>query len=126
MSKSLKDAESLYIDQHDANVISPVVNSSDEVEQKNDKAGDNSYDEPAKRVSENLEISSTSKQDKRHKSRKGKRNSPSSSPEIVKRSNKKRRKKTKARKKRKGRLPHPHRLYPVHHPARLLNQNMKW
>ena len=53
MSKSLKDAESLHIDQHDANVISPVVNSSDEVGQKNDKAGDNSYDEPAKRVSEN-------------------------------------------------------------------------
>ena len=27
MSKSLKDAESLHTDQHDANVISPVVNS---------------------------------------------------------------------------------------------------
>ena len=104
MSKSLKDAESLHIDQHDANVISPVVNSSDEVGQKNDKAGDNSYDEPAKRVSENLEISSTSKQDKRHKSRKRKRNSPSSSPEIVKRSNKKRRKKSRPRREKKEKV----------------------
>ena len=34
MSKSLKDAESLYTDQHDANVISPVVNPSDEAGQK--------------------------------------------------------------------------------------------
>ena len=82
----MKDAESLHTDQHDANVISPVVNSSDEAGQKNDKAGD----EPARRVSENLETSSTRKEDKRHKSRKRKRNSPSSSPEILKRSNKKR------------------------------------
>ena len=52
MSQNLKHAESLYTDQHDANVISPVVNnSSDGAGQKNDKAGDNSYDEPAKRVS---------------------------------------------------------------------------
>ena len=29
MSKSLEDAESLHTDQYDANVISPVVNSSD-------------------------------------------------------------------------------------------------
>ena len=61
MSKSLKDAESLHTDQHDANVISPVVNSSDEAGQENDKAGDNSYDEPAKRVSENLKTSSKKK-----------------------------------------------------------------
>ena len=58
MSKTLKDAESLHTDQHDANIISPVVNSSDEAGQKIDKAGDNSYGEPAKRVSENLETSS--------------------------------------------------------------------
>ena len=74
----MKDTESLHTDQHDANVISPVVNSSDEAGQENDKAGDNSYDEPAKRVSENLETSSASKQDKRHKSRKRKRNPISS------------------------------------------------
>ena len=37
MRKSLKDAESLHTYQHDANVISPVVNSSDETRQKNDK-----------------------------------------------------------------------------------------
>ena len=29
MSKSLKDAESLHTDQNDANVIFPIVNSSD-------------------------------------------------------------------------------------------------
>ena len=52
MSKNLKDAESLHTDQHDTNVISPVVNSSDEAGQENDKDGDNSYDEPAKRVSQ--------------------------------------------------------------------------
>ena len=40
MSRSLKDAESLHADQDDANVISPVVNSSDESGQKNEKAGD--------------------------------------------------------------------------------------
>ena len=34
MSKSLKDPESLHTDQHDANAISPVVNSSDETGQK--------------------------------------------------------------------------------------------
>ena len=90
MSKSLKDAESLHTDQHDANIISPVVNSSDEAGQKNDKAGDNSYDQPAKRVSENLEATSTRKQDKRHKPRKRKRNSLLSRAEKVKRSNKNR------------------------------------
>ena len=57
MLKSLKDAESLHTDQHDANIISSVVNSSDEAGQKNDKAGNNSYDEPAKRISENVETS---------------------------------------------------------------------
>ena len=105
MSKSLKDAESLHTDQHDANIISPVVNSSDEAGQKNDKAGDNSYDGSAKRVSENLETSLTRKQDKRHKSRKRKRNSLSSNPEIVKRSNKKRRKKSRSRREKKKRSP---------------------
>ena len=68
MSKSLKDGESLHTDQHDANVISLIVNSSNGAGQKNDKAGD----EPAKRVSENLQTFSTRKQDKQHKSRKGK------------------------------------------------------
>ena len=72
MSQSLKDTESLHKDQHDTNVISSVVNSSDVAGQKNVKARDNSYDEPAKRLSENLETSSTSKQDKRHKSKKKK------------------------------------------------------
>ena len=67
MSQSLKDTESLHKDQRDTNVISSVVNSSDVAEQKNVKARDNSYDEPAKRVSENLEISSTSKQEKQLK-----------------------------------------------------------
>ena len=75
MSQSLKDAESLHKDQCDTNVISSVVNSSDVAGQKNVKARDNSYDEPAKRVSENLEASSTSKQDKRYKSKK-KRETP--------------------------------------------------
>ena len=62
MSQSLKDAESVHTDQNDANVIFPVVNSSDEVGQNNDKAGDNSCDETAKRASENAETSSTSKE----------------------------------------------------------------
>ena len=48
MSKRLKDAESLHTDQHDANVTFPAINSSDEAGQKNGKAGDNSYDEPAR------------------------------------------------------------------------------
>ena len=97
MPKSLKDAESLHADQHEANVISSVVNCSDEAGQKKRKKMiklDNSCDELAKRVSENLETSSTRKKDKRHKSRKKKINSPSSSPEIVKCSNKKRREKS--------------------------------
>ena len=96
MPKSLKDAESLHADQHDAHVISSVVNCSDEAGQKKKKMIklDNSCDELAKRVSENLETSSTRKKDKRHKSRKKKINSPSSSPEIVKCSNKKRREKS--------------------------------
>ena len=34
MSQSLKDAESLHTDLHNANFISPVVNSSDEKGQK--------------------------------------------------------------------------------------------
>ena len=92
----MKD-ESLHTDQHDVNVISPVVNSSDELGQENDTVGDSSYDEPAIRVSKNLETSSTKKEDKRHKSGKRKRNSLSSSPEIVKSSNKKRQKKSRSR-----------------------------
>ena len=105
MSKSLKDSESLSTDQHDANVISPEINCSDEAGQKNDKAVDNSYNEPTKRVSENLETSSTRKLDKRHKSRKRKRNCPSSSPEIMKRSNKKRQKKSRSRREKRKRSP---------------------
>ena len=124
MPKSLKDAESLPTDQHNANVISPVVNSSDEALQENNKTGDNSYDEPAKRVSENLETSSTKKEYKRHKSRKRKRNSPSSSPEIVKRSNKKRRKNSRSIREKRGCVPHSH-PYSVHHLARLINQKSK-
>ena len=104
ISKSLKDAEYLHTDQHDANFISPVANSSDEAGQKKDKAGDKSYDEPAKRASENLEISSTRKQDKQHKSWKRKRNSFSSSPEIIKRSNKKRQKKSRSRPEKKEKV----------------------
>ena len=101
MSKSLTDAESLHADQHDANAISSVVNCSDEAGQKKKKKMiklDNSYDELAKRVSENLETSSTRKQDKRHKSIKKKINSPSSSPspETVKCSNKMRREKSRS------------------------------
>ena len=34
MSQSLKDAESLHTDLHDANIISPVVDSSDEAGKK--------------------------------------------------------------------------------------------
>ena len=100
MSKSFK--QFLDTGQHDANVISPVVKSSDETGQINYNNniiinGDNSYDESAKRVSENLETSSICKQKKR------KINSPSSSPEIVKSFNKKTLKeaKVKARKKEK-------------------------
>ena len=110
MSKSLKDAESLHTDQHDPNAISPVVNSSDEAGQKIEQALDNSYHELAKRVSENLETSS---------------NSPSSTPEIVKRCNKERQQKSKSRQeKRKRSLPHPH-SHPFHHPVRPVNQKMK-
>ena len=53
MSQSLKDAASLHTDKDEMKVISPTVKSSDETGQKNDKASDKSYDEPAKRVSEN-------------------------------------------------------------------------
>ena len=80
MSQILKDAESLHTDQHDANVISPVFSSIDKAGQKNDKA-----------------TFSTSKQDKRHMSKKRKRNSPSASPEIVKLCIKKRRKKSRSK-----------------------------
>ena len=59
MSHSLNDAESLHTNQHDANVISPVLNSSDDAGQKHDKA-------------KYPETSSASKQDKRHKPRKRK------------------------------------------------------
>ena len=93
----MKDADSMYTDQHDANAISPVVNSRDEAGQENDKAGGNSYDETTKRVSENQETSSTKKKNKGQNSRKRKRNSPSSSSEIVKCSYKKRRKKLRSR-----------------------------
>ena len=72
---------------------------------KNDKAGDNSYDESPKGVSENSEASSTTKQDKRRRSRKRKRYSPLSSPEIVKCSNKRRRKKTRSRRGKRKRSP---------------------
>ena len=65
--------------------LTPVIRQG----KKNEKAGDNSYDEPAKKVSENLETSATRKQDKQPKSRKIKINCPSSSPEIVTRSSKK-------------------------------------
>ena len=61
MWKSLRDSDPLHIDKQDTNVISPVVNSTDEAGQKNDKVGDNSCDEPAKTVSEKLETSSTRK-----------------------------------------------------------------
>ena len=56
-------------------------------------------------MSENLETSPTTKQNKQHKSRKRKINSPSSSPEIVKRSNEKRRKKPSSRREKKKRSP---------------------
>ena len=79
MSKSQKDAESLHADQHELQRWGRV---------KNDKAGDNSYNKPAKMVLENLETSSARKHDKRHKSRKGKINSLSSSPEMKRRRNK--------------------------------------
>ena len=61
MSQSLRDAVSMHTDQHDANVIFL------EVRQKKYKAGDNLYNEPKNKVSENLETSSASKQDKRRK-----------------------------------------------------------
>ena len=64
---------------------------------KNDKAGDSTYDKLANRVSENPHTSLTSKEDRPRKSRKRKRNSLSSCPEIVKRPNKKERKKQKSR-----------------------------
>ena len=96
MSQSLEDAESVHADS--ANVVSPILNSSDEAGQKkNDKAGDSTYDKLANRVSENPHTSLTSKEDRPRKSRKRKRNSPSSCPEIVKRPNKKERKKQKSR-----------------------------
>ena len=62
-------------------------------------------------VSQNLETSSARKQDKRHKSRKEKINSPSSSPEMKRRRNrtkketKKRRKKSRSRWEKKKRPP---------------------
>ena len=111
MPKSLKYDESLHKDQHDANVIFLVVNSIDEAGQENDKAGNNSYDEPAKRKSGNLETSFTRKQDKRHKSKKRKINSLSLSPEIVKRSNKRdKSSQGQGGKKERGSLPHPYLL----------------
>ena len=61
MLQSFKDAEPLHTNQHDVNVISIVVKSSVEEGRKKDKAGDYSYDEPSKKVSENLGTSSTSK-----------------------------------------------------------------
>ena len=85
----MEHAESVHTDQQNANVICPIVNSSDEAGRENDKAGDNTSDELANRVSENPETYLTSKQDKQHKSGKRKRNSSLSSPEMVKRSNKK-------------------------------------
>ena len=95
MSQSLEDAESVHADS--ANVVSPILNSSDEAGKKNDKAGDSTYDKLANRVSENPHTSLTSKEDRPRKSKKRKRNSPSSCPEIVKRSSKKERKKSKSR-----------------------------
>ena len=90
MSQSLEDAESVHADS--ANVVSPIY-----LGQKNDEAGDSTYDKLANRVSENPHISLTSKKDRPRKSKKSKRNSPSSCPEIVKRPNKKERKKSKSR-----------------------------
>ena len=51
MLQSLKDAECLHTDHHDANVISPVVNSIDEAGRKNDKAGDKKNQELTQQVS---------------------------------------------------------------------------
>ena len=59
MSYCLKDVQYLYTDQHDTNVISTVVNSSDDAELKTHRAGDNSSDHPVKRVSENPETSTS-------------------------------------------------------------------
>ena len=59
MSHCLKDVQYLYTDQHDTNLISTVVNSSDDAELKTHRAGDNSSDHPVKRVSENPETSTS-------------------------------------------------------------------
>ena len=60
----LKDAESVHTDQHDANVISSAVNSSDNAGQRNNESGDKSYNQSAKWLSENPETSSTIKNNK--------------------------------------------------------------
>ena len=58
----MKYTKSMHTDQYDANVVSPVVNSGDKAEWKNDKAGGNSHDESIKRIPKNPENFSTSKQ----------------------------------------------------------------
>ena len=65
MSQSLEDAESVHADS--ANVVSPIY-----LGQKNDEAGDSTYDKLANRVSENPHISLTSKKIDHASQRKGK------------------------------------------------------
>ena len=104
MSKSLKDGESLHTDQHDANVISLIVNSSNGAGQKNDKAGDTymmsqqrGYQKTYKLSQQESKINNTS-QEKENKFSFIKL-------EIVKRSNKKRLKKSRSRRKKRKRSP---------------------
>ena len=118
MSQSLKDTESLHKDQRDTNVISSVVNSSDVAGQKNVKARDNSYDEPAKRVPQQVSKINDISQRKKKKL-------PFIKPRDSKTLQQKEKKEVKVNaKKGKGHLPHPH-PHPVQHSVRLLTQKMK-
>ena len=90
MSQSLNDAESLHTNQHDANVISPVLNSSDD-------AGINTIKLNTQRLLQQVsKINDTSH---------GKGNSPSSSTKKGKRSNKEIRKKSRSRREKRKRWP---------------------
>ena len=103
MSKSLKDAESLHTDQQDANIISSVGSSSEEAGQKMIKLKITHMMRQQIGYQKNVETSSTRKQNKRHKSRKRKIVSLSSSPELVKYSNKKSRKNSTSRREKRNR-----------------------
>ena len=64
MSQVLKGAESVHSDKHDCRMSFPQQLTLVMRQRKNNQAVYNSYDKPAKKVSENSEASRTSKKDK--------------------------------------------------------------